>query len=122
MNYNKLKEAVKRSKLQRKEIAERSNVTPKTIDNLLAGADPKVSTLEAVAKVVGIKIGLLFDEEIEIRQAGRDYTENDRSKHFGTEYSGTISSTEADLRDQIAILKSQLQDKERIIKLMEDKN
>lgn len=60
MNYSKLKEAVKCSRLQRKEIALRAAVTPKTIDNILAGSDLKVSTLEAICKAIGIDAGVLF--------------------------------------------------------------
>ena len=97
MNYSALKEAIKRSGLQRKEIAERSNITPKTIDNILAGGDPKVSTLEAIANVIGIKIGMLFDEGIQIRQAQRDYVESGNIQHHGTEYNAPMSFQNAEL-------------------------
>lgn len=118
MNYNKLKEAIRCSKITRKDLAIGANVTPKTIDNILAGADPKVSTLEAIAKVVGVKLSILFDEEVvDIRAAGRDYVERGKIEHRGAEYNGAMS--EEDLRDQIAQLKSQLADKERIIQLLE---
>lgn len=59
---------------------------------------------------------LFFEEKKEIRTAGRDYVEKGKIEHKGTEYTG---SSETDLRDQIAQLKSQLADKERIIKLLE---
>lgn len=122
MNYSELKRQIKNSKLPRKEIALGANVTPKTIDNILAGSDFKVSTLEALCRVIGIKISVLFDEEqsMEIRQAGRDYVERGKIEHSGTEYNGS-GPIETDLRDQIAQLKSQLADKERIIKLLEEK-
>lgn len=121
LNINKLNKEIEGSKFSKVEIASKCGIDRKTIENILAGRDPKLSTIVSLASFLGIKISYLFDEEIEIRQAGRDYTENDHSKHFGSEYNGTITSTETDLRDQIAILKSQLEDKERIIKLLEEK-
>lgn len=127
MNYNALKEAIKRSGLQRKEIAERSNITPKTIDNILAGGDPKVSTLEAIAKVIGIKIGILFDEEIQIRQSQRDYVEGGNVEHHGTEFNAPIAIQNAELEHENSILEKEnaelnrklIAAQERIIKLME---
>ncbi len=117
MNYKLLQEAIKRSKLQRKDIALMAKVTPKTIDNVLAGADPRVSTLEALCNAIGFKVSNLFDDAIEIHYAGRDLIENGKIEHKGPEYNG-CSSSEADLREQIAQLKSQLADKERIIRLL----
>ena len=32
-----------------------------TLDNVLAGADAKISTIESLAKVLGVSIGYLFD-------------------------------------------------------------
>lgn len=121
LNISKLNKEIEGSKFSKVEIASKCGIDRKTIENILAGRDPKLSTIVSLASFLGLKISYLFDEEIEIRQAGRDYTENDHSKHFGSEYNGTITSTETDLRDQIAILKSQLEDKERIIKLLEEK-
>ena len=127
MNYIALKEAIKRSGLQRKEIAERSNITPKTIDNILAGGDPKVSTLEAIANVIGIKIGMLFDEDVEIRQAQRDYVEKGKIEHRGTEYNApmTFQNTELEQknseleRENAELNRKLIAAQERIIRLME---
>ncbi len=89
-----------------------------TLDAILNGSDAKISTIETISKVLGVKIGYLFDEEPEVRAAGRDYVEKGKIEHKGPEYNGA-GSVEADLRDQIAILKSQLADKEKIISLLE---
>lgn len=123
MNYNELKKRVKDSKLSRKEIALNANVTPKTIDNIIAGSDLKVSTLEALCRVIGIKISVLFDEEqmTEIREAGRDYVENGKIEHKGTEYNGPVS-IDSDLAAENAELRTKLiEAQEKIIKLMEDR-
>ena len=95
-----------------------TGIARSTLDALLKGSDAKISTIEAISEMLGIKISYLFDEEIEVRAAGRDYVEKGKIEHKGPEYNGA-STVEADLRDQIAILKSQLADKERIIKLLE---
>jgi hypothetical protein len=79
--------------------------------------------LERIAKELHVSVLEFFDEEvgIQLRQAGRDYVERGKIEHRGTEYNGGVT-VEADLRDQIAQLKSQIADKERIIKLMEGKS
>lgn len=76
--------------------------------------------LEKISTQLKVSIIEFFDEEeISIKSAGRDFVERGKIEHNGTEYNGA-SSLESDLRDQIAILKSQLEDKERIIKLLEN--
>ncbi len=121
MNYIALKDAIKRSGLQRKEIAERSNITPKTIDNILAGGDPKVSTLEAIANVIGIKIGMLFDDDVQIRQAQRDYVEQGHIEHHGTEYNAALAAQNTELEKENAELNKKLiAAQERIIRIMEE--
>lgn len=121
LNLNKLSSEIERSKFTKAELASRCSIDRKTIENVLAGRDPKVSTVISLATILGLRISYLFDEEVtEIRQAGRDYVEDGKIEHRGTEYNGVGDG--ADLRDQmIATLKSQLEDKERIIKLLESK-
>lgn len=123
LNISKLQNLIDCGKFRKSDIIASSGISKGTLENVLKGLDPKVSTLQAIADAVGVNIGYFFDEseKVEIRTAGRDYTENDHSQHYGTENSGTFSSVEADLRDQIAILKSQLEDKDKIIKLLEGK-
>lgn len=129
MNYSKLKDAIKGSRLQRKDIALKAHVTPKTIDNIIAGADLKVSTLESIAKAVGIKISMLFDEEenIAIRNAGRDYVEKGKIEHKGTEYNAPVTNINSDLEKEIAELRKEntelkhklISTQEKIIELMD---
>lgn len=122
LNISKLQRMIDEGKFRKSDIIASSGISKGTLDNVLKGLDPKVSTLQAIADAVGVNISYFFDEEkIQVKLAGRDFTENDQSNHYGTENSGTFSSLEADLRDQIATLKSQLEDKERIIKLLESK-
>ena len=63
MNISKLKALIDASPLSNREIADACNVSPTTLYNLMNGADAKISTLEALAKVLNVKIGYLFDED-----------------------------------------------------------
>lgn len=116
MNYIALKKAIRDSGLQRKDIALQSNITPKTIDNILAGADPKVSTLESIARVVGVSMSTLFDENSQIRQAQRDYVEKGNIEHHGIEY----NNADAVLSERVKSLEALVDEKnERISELKE---
>ena len=65
MNINKLNELVNSSKLNKVQIAEKCGVSRTTLDNVLAGADAKISTIESLAKVLGVSIGALFGDASE---------------------------------------------------------
>ena len=104
------------------EIASKCGIDRKTIENVLAGRDPKLSTVVSLASILGLKISYLFDEEIEVRQAGRDYVEDGKIEHKGTEYNGPVSIADSDLAAENAELKRELIEAQRkIIKLMEER-
>lgn len=63
MNINKLNELVNSSKLNKVQIAERCGISRTTLDNVLTGSDAKISTIESLAKVLGVSVGYLFDEK-----------------------------------------------------------
>lgn len=121
MNVSKLNALIDGKKITKASIVKKTGISRPALDSILDGNDFKVSNLEKIARALGVLVGYFFDEDTtEVRQAGRDYVERGKIEHKGPEYNG-CSSVEADLRDQIAQLKSQLEDKERIIKLMEDR-
>ncbi len=78
MNVSKLKSAIDASSLTKKEIAIKSGITPQALNGILEhNVDPKVSNLEAVANVVGIKMSVLFDEgTIEINNNEHSFNSN----------------------------------------------
>lgn len=103
-----------------KGLAEAVGMTEQNLHRCVRENKIQAQDLEKISIQLKISIRDFFDEESkEIRFAGRDYVEKGKIEHRGTEYNSTTNSAEADLRDQIAQLKSQLADKERIIKLME---
>lgn len=68
MNISKLQRLVAESKLNKVQIAEKCGFTRVTLDNALQGADVKISTIESLARVLGVSTASLFDdnEEIEV--------------------------------------------------------
>lgn len=78
MNVSKLKMAVENSRLTKKDIASQSGISPQALSAILDhSADPKVSTLEAIAKVVGVKMSVLFDEiNVEVKDNERSFNSN----------------------------------------------
>lgn len=62
MNINRIKEAIDASKLGKSELSKLAKVSRTTIDNLLLGADVKVSTIENLAHVLKVPVGFFFDD------------------------------------------------------------
>lgn len=119
MNFTKLNTLIDGKKITKAQVCRCTGLSRTALDSILSGGDFKVSNLEKLADALKVKISYFFDEEevTQIREAGRDYVETGNIEHKGVEYNG--SAYEADLREQIAQLKSQLADKDKIIKLME---
>lgn len=77
LNINKLREEIEKSNFGKSEIATKCGIDRKTIENVLSGRDPKVSTITSLASVLGIKISYLFDEaNIEVRDNERSFNSN----------------------------------------------
>lgn len=62
MNTKKLQQLVLDSKLTKVQIAEKCGFTRVTLDNALQGADVKISTIENLAKVLGVSPACFFDD------------------------------------------------------------
>lgn len=118
LNINKLALAVEKTPLSKIELAKKCGISRVTLDSVIKGKEIGLMKFLKLVDALGTNVGYFFDEEdIQIREAGRDYVEKGKIEHKGPEYVG--GSSEADLREMIAQLKSQLADKERIIKMME---
>lgn len=78
MDVSKLKSAIESSRLSKKQIAAESGISPQALHGILEqNVDPKVSTLEAIANVVGVKMSSLFDQSnIEIKDNERSFNSN----------------------------------------------
>lgn len=60
MNISKLQELVAKSGFSKVQIAEKCGFTRVTLDNALSGADVKISTVEALANVLGVSASVFF--------------------------------------------------------------
>lgn len=121
-NLQAIKDLAEQKNISIRELADKVGLKENQIHVMCRTNSTKIDTLEKIAKALGVSVSYFFDEAVKlnIREAGRDYVEKGKIEHNGNEQAG-CASIEADLRDQIAQLKSQLADKDRIIKLMEEK-
>lgn len=119
MYINKLLRLIDGKKITKAYIVKKADISRPALDSILAGNDFKVSNLEKIAAALNVPVGYFFDEPT---TSATIHTEGDFSPASET---GNISITEVsagsvtDLRQQIAQLKSQLADKEKIIQLLE---
>lgn len=60
MDFRLLNKLVNESKLNKVQIAEMANISRTTLDNALNGADIKISTIENLAKVLGVSASIFF--------------------------------------------------------------
>lgn len=111
-----------RSGLTQREFGARIGMHQQNVCRVFNNDSIDTKRLALISRALKFNFFSLYcDEEVtEVRQAGRDYVERGKITHSGTEYAAS-SATESDLREQIAQLKSQLADKERIIQLLEQK-
>lgn len=122
LNISKLSKEIEGSKFTKVEIASKCGIDRKTIENVLAGRDPKLSTVVSLASILGLKISYLFDEEVDVRQAGRDYVEGGgRIDHSGTEYNGPVTVEDDLARENADLRRKLIEAQDKIIKLMEDR-
>lgn len=62
MNFSKLDQLIKNSPLRKSDIIAQSGISKATLDNVIKGMDAKVSTIEAIAQVLGVSPAVFFDE------------------------------------------------------------
>ena len=121
LNIKKLSSEIEGSKFSKVEIASKCGIDRKTIENVLVGRDPKLSTIITLASFLGLKISYLFDEEVEVRQAGRDYVEDGKIEHKGTEYNGPVTVDDGLAAENAELKRKLIEAQDKIIKLMEER-
>ncbi|MCF0158770.1 MAG: hypothetical protein HUJ83_09690 [Veillonella sp.] len=60
---------MQRMMITKSDLAAFCNITRRTLDNVLAGADAKISTVEAIAKNLHVPVSFFFDEETSKNQS-----------------------------------------------------
>ncbi|MEG1709384.1 MAG: helix-turn-helix transcriptional regulator [Acinetobacter sp.] len=68
VNISKLKYLLDSGKYTKVALAAHCGFSRVTVDNLLSGADVKISTIEGVANAFGVPVGYFFDEETPVNQ------------------------------------------------------
>ncbi len=109
MNIRRINFLLSSSKLGKKEIAEKCAVSRTTLDNLLSGADVKISTVEKLAAVLGVTVGDLFDgtpSPAAHANRAESIAAVSREVSVGTDFSD---------KERIAYLEKLLAEKERLI-------
>lgn len=77
MNFNLLNKLVTDSKLGKAQIAEKAKISRTTLDNALNGADIKISTIESLAKVLGVNPSVFFGEGSSISEENMNVYERE---------------------------------------------
>lgn len=66
VNIKKIQDKIDELKLSKVQLIKNSGLTRVTIDKILKGGEVNVSTLEALAKGLGVSVGFFFDDVEEI--------------------------------------------------------
>ncbi|MCH3905288.1 MAG: helix-turn-helix domain-containing protein [Lactobacillus sp.] len=90
MINNRIKELRQTKHLSQEQLAEKAQISVRTIQRLEAGADASISTLNLVAGALGVEVGDLFEktavkkqqDKIESAAAQLDYQLDQRRKEF----------------------------------------
>lgn len=77
MDFKLLNKLVNESKLNKAQIAEMANMSRTTLDNALNGADIKISTIENLAKVLGVSASIFFGGDRSIDEASLNMYEKE---------------------------------------------
>ena len=114
MNINRLNKLIIESKLNKTKLAERCGVSRTTLDNVLAGADAKISTVESLANVLNVSVGCLFDDDIIANKA----IANGDSSVAAVNSNVSVGENETILQERVKNLEALLAEKERLINVL----
>ena len=64
INIAKLNKIIESSDLTKTQIADKCNISRTTLDNVLYGADAKLSTIERITEVIGISVADLYSNHL----------------------------------------------------------
>lgn len=81
MNVSKLKTMVEDGPLRKSDIIAQSGISKATLDNVLKGMDAKVSTIEAIARTLGVSPAVFFDDSPSEYQSNDHGTINGHHQH-----------------------------------------
>jgi transcriptional regulator with XRE-family HTH domain len=113
MDFSLLNHLINESKMGKAQIAEAAKISRTTLDNALNGADMKISTVESLAKVLGVNPGVFFG-------AGNNAKVETNGDFSPASMHGNVTvGAEAVLAERVKNLEALLAEKERLIKVYE---
>lgn len=129
LNINKLQKAMDDGQYTKTKLCSATGIARTTLDAILNGSDAKISTVESLAKVLGVGVGYFFDEEVTIEQLNLgDGTTNIKGKVSRIDQRRRVVAPDAGYKDKfleaqteiIGLMKENRELRERIREL-EDK-
>lgn len=122
-NLNLIKALAESKNIPITQLAQAVGVSEQQIHLMVRKNSTKIETLEKIARVLNVSVSVFFDEDTtEIRQAGRNYVEDGKIEHKGTEYNGPVTIADEALRAENERLKEELLEaRKEIINLMKEK-
>lgn len=123
LNTKKIEDRLKDHGIKKSQLIKDSGLTRVTIDKILKGGDINVSTLEALAKGLGVNIGFFFDENDNIHQFQLG---DGTQQEAGRDANNGINQTEHDelikIREEVKFLKLQISEKNKEINSLKKYN
>lgn len=118
VNVKKIQEKMGELKMTKAQLIKSSGLTRVTIDKILKGGEVNVSTLEALANGLGVKIGFFFDEVEEVKESA---TSGDGGASATGHANASVGQNQAEhdelvrLREENKFLKQMIADKDNTI-------
>lgn len=109
--------------ISKAQLIKNSGLTRVTIDKILKGGEVNVSSLEALAKGLGVTVGFFFDEIEEVKEiatSGNGGASATGHAHASVGQNQTEHDELIRLREEAKYLKQQLADKEELIKTKDE--
>lgn len=116
MNTDKLNKLIESSRLNKSQLAARCGISRTTLENLLNGADAKISTVEALARALCVKIQDLYDDDVTMYQSAVASGDNSIAA-----INSKVETANAVLAERVKYLERILDEKERLITVLMDK-
>jgi len=112
MNISRINKLIQSSKIGKGEIAERCDISRTTLDNLLSGADVKLSTVEKLALALEVPASSFFEE-------GTSGSAIASGKNSIAAVNSTLGERDNEsLNEKMKLLQEIIDEKERLIQFL----
>lgn len=118
VNIKKIQDKIAELKLSKAQLIKNSGLTRVTIDKILKGGEVNVSTLESLAKGLGVNVGFFFDDVEEINGSAISGDGGASATSHGHAYVGQNQAEHDELirlREENKYLKSMLAERDATI-------